>query len=133
MNVNESILTNIKKLLGLEEEDTSFDTDVIIHINDCFERLHDLGVGPKDIFTINDARETWADFFGDQTVRPRVVSYMWKYVKRAFDPPTGGVLDSLDRQIKEAEWLLNAAVDPTDLEKEYMGLKPLWGEEIDDE
>lgn len=133
MNVNSSILTDIKKLLGLAEEDTSFDADVIIHINDCFERLHDLGVGPKKIFGIIDSDATWADFFGEDTVRPRVVSYMAKYVKRAFDSPTGGVLDSLDRQIKEAEWLLNAAVDPTDTEKEYMGLEPLWGEEADNE
>lgn len=127
MNVNGSILTDIKKLLGLVAEDTSFDTDIIIHINDCFERLHDLGVGPKSIFMITGPGETWQEFFGTTEVRPRVISYMYKYVKRAFDAPTGGLLDSLDKQIKEAEWLLNVAVDPTDEEKEVMDLKPLWG------
>lgn len=127
MNVNDSILTDIKKLLGLVAEDTSFDTDIIIHINDCFERLHDLGVGPKSIFMITGPEKTWQEFFGTTEVRPRVISYMYKYVKRAFDAPTGGLLDSLDRQIKEAEWLLNVAVDPTDEEKEVMDLKPLWG------
>lgn len=70
MNVNSSILTDIKKLLGLVAEDTSFDTDVIIHINDCFERLHDLGVGPKSIFMITGPKETWQEFFGTTEVRP---------------------------------------------------------------
>lgn len=127
MNLDDSILDDIKKLLGLTEDDEDFDTDIIMHINDCFERLHDLGVGPNTIFQIEDNVATWGDFFGKDTVRPRVKTYMWKYVKRAFDPPSGSVLDSLDRQIKEAEWLLNAAVDPTDTEKEYMNLQPLWG------
>ena len=32
-NIVESILNSIKKLLMLSEDDTSFDTDIIIHIN----------------------------------------------------------------------------------------------------
>ncbi len=133
MNVNNSILNDIKKLLGLAEADTSFDADVIIFINDCFERLHDLGVGPSTIFGITDKTTTWSEFFGEDTVRPRVVSYMFKYVKVRFDPPTGGVLTAYENQISEAEWLLNAAVDPTSSEREAMSLTPLWGEESSDE
>jgi len=133
MNVNESILTTIKKLRGLSESDTSFDQDIIVAINSCFHRLHQLGVGPSSIFSITTAAETWSDFFGETTVLPMVVSYMAQYVQREFDPPSGGTLDSLDRQIDKAEWLLNVDVDPTETEKEYMNLLPLWGEEDDDE
>ena len=123
-----SILEDIRKLLGSTIDD-GFELDIILHINDCFERLHDLGVGPNEIFQIEDATATWGDFFGDKPVLPRVKTYMAKYVKRAFDPPTGSVLESLERQIKESEWLLNASVDPTPSDKEYMNLQPLWGEE----
>ena len=32
----DSILTSIKKLLGISEDDTSFDQDIIMHINTVF-------------------------------------------------------------------------------------------------
>ena len=47
----ESILTSIKKLLGIPEDYTAFDDQIIIHINSVFMILNQLGVGPKDGFT----------------------------------------------------------------------------------
>jgi len=126
MNVGNSILVDVKKLVGIAATDSSFDTDIIIHVNDAFQRLHQLGVGPSSIFTISSSQETWADFFSSTTQMPMVLSYIALYVRRAFDPPTGGTLDSLDRQIQEKEWLLNATVDPTEDEIEKMNLEPLW-------
>ena len=38
--MDDSILTSIKKLLGIAEEYTSFDTDIIIHINSVFMILN---------------------------------------------------------------------------------------------
>ena len=43
----ESILTSIKKLLGIQEECEDFDTDIIIHINTVFTILNQLGVAQK--------------------------------------------------------------------------------------
>lgn len=43
----ESILTSIKKLLGIAEEYTQFDNDIIMHINSVFTTLTQLGVGPS--------------------------------------------------------------------------------------
>ena len=43
----ESILTSIKKLLGISEEDDYFDPDIIMHINTVFTILTQLGVGPS--------------------------------------------------------------------------------------
>ena len=42
----DSILTSIKKLLGIDESYTHFDVDIIMHINSVFMTLRQLGVGP---------------------------------------------------------------------------------------
>jgi hypothetical protein len=47
-----SILTSIKKLIGPTEDDTSFDVDIIMHINSAFFRLNQLGVGPSEGFSL---------------------------------------------------------------------------------
>ena len=48
----DSILTSIKKLLGMDADYTAFDTDVIIHINTALAILCQLGVGPDKGFRI---------------------------------------------------------------------------------
>ena len=42
--MDESILTSIKKLLGIPEDYEHFDQDIIIHINSVFMILNQLGV-----------------------------------------------------------------------------------------
>lgn len=61
-----SILTSIKKLLGIEEDYTHFDQDIIIHINSVFVVVNQLGVGPDKPYSITGKDETWEDFFGDK-------------------------------------------------------------------
>ena len=52
----ESILTSIKKLLGITEEYEQFDQDIIIHINSVLSVLTQLGVGPTKGFSIKDEK-----------------------------------------------------------------------------
>ena len=108
----ESILTSIKKLLGIEEEYTQFDNDIIMHINTVFLNLTQLGVGPTEGFLIEDDTATWYDFIGDSNQLQAVKSYMYLKVKLLFDPPlSSSVIESMDRMIAELEWRLNVAVD----------------------
>ena len=108
----ESILTSIKKLLGIEEEYTQFDNDIIMHINSVFLNLTQLGVGPAEGFLIEDDTATWADFIGDSNQLQAVKSYMYLKVKLLFDPPlSSSVIESMNRMIAELEWRLNVAVD----------------------
>lgn len=51
----DSILTSVKKLLGLTEEYTAFDADLIMHINSVLMILRQMGVGPQEGFGISDA------------------------------------------------------------------------------
>lgn len=109
--MDESILTSIKKLLGIAEDDMSFDTDVIMHINSILNICEQLGVG-KEGFTISDESSTWEDFI-DSTVNVDLVkSYIYVRTRLLFDPPTNSFLvDSLKKQADEFEWRLTIAHD----------------------
>lgn len=104
----DSILTSIKKLLGITAEYTHFDADIIMHINSVFMTLTQLGVGPEEGFSIKDDSAIWADFIPDSPVFESVKTYVFLRVKLLFDPPlTSSVIDSMNRQIEEFEWRLN--------------------------
>ena len=108
----ESILTSIKKLLGIEEAYTQYDNDIIMHINTVFLNLTQLGVGPSEGFLVEDDTATWYDFIGDSNQLQAVKSYMYLKVKLLFDPPlSSSVIESMNRMIAELEWRLNVAVD----------------------
>lgn len=63
-----SILNTIKKLLGPSQDLTDFDTDIIVHINNAFSILDDLGVGPTGGFYITDASSTWSDYINSANI-----------------------------------------------------------------
>lgn len=112
----ESILTSIKKLLGIAEEYEHFDNDIIMHINSVFMILTQLGVGPSKGFAITDSSATWDDFLPEDSEKLQAVkTYMYMKVRLMFDPPTSSaVMESMNRMISELEWRLNVAVDQGD-------------------
>ena len=113
----ESVLTSIKKMLGITEEYEHFDSDIIMHINSVFMILTQLGVGPPSGFSIRDKTSTWKEFISDETKLQLVKSYMHMKVKLLFDPPlSSAVIASMEKMIAEAEWRLNVAAE-TDIEK----------------
>lgn len=108
----ESILTSIKKLLGISEEYTMFDSDLIMHINSVFMILTQLGIGPSEGFNIEDDSATWDEFVSDDLKLDLIKSYMHLKVKLLFDPPlNSAVIESMNRMINEFEWRLNVAAD----------------------
>lgn len=108
----ESILTSIKKMLGIEEDYEHFDVDIIIHINTAFFKLMQLGVGPKMPFSIKNKEEIWSLFLEDRVDIESVRSYVYLNVRLAFDPPTPNyVLESFKSQMEELGWRLNVQVE----------------------
>ena len=108
----ESILTSIKKLLGIEEDYEDFDPDIIMHINSVFMILNQLGVGPSEGFSIQDAESVWTDFMPVGSNLAAVKSYIYLKVRLMFDPPSGSaVMEAINRTISELEWRLNVAAD----------------------
>lgn len=111
----ESILTSVKKNLGLDDTDTSFDADVILFINGTFSTLNQLGIGPEDGFSITDKTPTWDAFYGTNKKMNSVRTYVYLKVKMLFDPPQTSFLnEALNQQAKEFEWRLNALREDTE-------------------
>lgn len=108
----DSILTSIKKMLGISEDYTQFDADLIMHINSVFLNLTQLGVGPASGFTIEDETTEWTDFINNNAQLQAVKSYIYLKVKLLFDPPlSSAVIESTNRMVAELEWRLNVAAE----------------------
>ena len=111
--LEEKILSSIKKLLGLNDGVTVFDTDIVIHINTVFANLTQMGVGPQDDegknigFKISTGNEVWGEFTDNDILIENVKTYVYIKVKMVFDPPTSSALiDAYNAQAKELEWRL---------------------------
>lgn len=103
----QSILSSVKKVLGISEEYMVFDEDIILHINSVFSTLQQLGVGPVEGFEIEDKEMFWSSYVTDPTMNI-VKTYMYDMVRVRFDPPTTGHANSaIQDRIKESEWRLN--------------------------
>lgn len=108
----DSILTSVKKIIGISEEDESFDTDLIMHINSVLMILNQLGVGPEDGFSITDKSAVWTDVIGDNKLIEATKTFVGLKVRLIFDPPTSSaVLDSINKTISELEWRINVMVE----------------------
>lgn len=112
MDDMESILTSIKKLLGITAEYKHFDADIVMHINTVFSILCQLGVGPDTPFIVVDEDQTWGEFIpNDAAEIAAVKSYMYQRVRLLFDPPvTSFNLDAVKNTISELEWRMSAMV-----------------------
>lgn len=126
----DSILTSIKKMLGLDEEYEAFDTDIIIHINSVLMTLNQLGVGPKEGFSIFGKEETWSDFLTPtmlasmiepdkkETFLSSVKTFVYLRVRILFDPPSNSfTLQALKEDANEYEWRIVTQIERRDLDE----------------
>lgn len=108
-----SILTSIKKLLGIAEGYEHFDADLIMHINSVLTILTQIGVGPSEGFYITDKSNTWNEFIPEEYNLELIKSYVYLKVRLLFDPPqSSSVMDATNRMIEELEWRISVTVDP---------------------
>ena len=111
---DDSILTGTKKPLGLDEDYTVYDPDIMMHINSVFVTLNQLGIGPDAGFSIEDKSSVWSDFLGNDPRLNNVKTYTYLRVKILFDPPqTSYLVDAMQKQIAELEWRLNVYREAT--------------------
>ena len=108
----DSILTSVKKMLGITDEYDHFDVDLIMHINSVFMILTQMGVGPSNGFTIEDEYAIWTDFIPAGQNLEAVKSYVYLKVRLLFDPPaSSAVMEATNRMISEFEWRLHVMAD----------------------
>lgn len=100
--VEDSILQEVKKLIGFEYDYTQFDMDFIIHINAALSTLHQLGVGPLAGFKIEDETSTWAQLALDTVLLGMIKDFIFYKVKLVFDTPsTSFAIGAFEKQIEE--------------------------------
>ena len=108
----DSILNSIKKLLGITEEQTAFDADIVIAINTSLASLTQIGVGPSVGFAIQDNSASWSDFIGDRQDLESVKSYVYLKTRLMFDPPqSSSVMEAIKENLSEIEWRVSSTVD----------------------
>ncbi len=109
----DSILTSVKKLLGLPADYEAFDPDIIMYINTVLMILAQMGVGPKEGFFISDKSATWNQFIADPVKVEAVKAYVAVKVRLlGFDvPQSSTTLDALKNTAAEMEWRLNVEHD----------------------
>lgn len=108
----DSILTSVKKTVGLEDDYTCFDPDIIMHINSVLSVLTQLGVGSPDGFSIEDKNALWTDFLPNDPRLGFVKSYVQARVRLMFDPPvSSAVTESIKNTIAELEWRITIAAE----------------------
>ena len=111
IEMNDSILTTTKKSLGITEECTSFDSDLILHINSVLGILTQIGVGPENGFSIQSKEETWSDFIDDADLE-MVKSYVQLKTRLLFDPPlSSAVMESINKMVSELEWRIHVHIE----------------------
>lgn len=105
------ILITIKKMLGIDQADTSFDTDIIVNINSVLSDLNLLGVGVPEGFIITDST-LWTDLLGTTKMLELVKTYIYLKVRIVFDPPQNSFLvTAMEKQINEYGWKITIQVE----------------------
>lgn len=122
--MTDSILTSIKKLLGIVESDTSFDAELIMLINSALMVIMQEWYGVDHAFRIEGKSETWEDFLGEtETDYEGLKQYIFLRVKMVFDPPTNSsVIEAMKKEMEDLEWRMyiwkdNLRLDSTEQEQ----------------
>lgn len=115
--LSDSILSSVKKLIGINEEDTSFDLDIMLNINAASSTLYQLGILDTP-YTITSKDDTYNDLLPDRSedVINQVKMYFVYKTRLGFDTSglTGGMMETIKELIREAEWRLMASFNPPD-------------------
>ena len=102
----DSILNDIKKALGITEDYTAFDQEIILHTNTAIMFAEQLGL-PS--FKITGKTETWDQYLVGVTKNLEAAKmYLYLQVRLVFDPPANSfVVTAIEKQLQEYAWRIN--------------------------
>lgn len=104
----EGILDNIKQMLGIHEEDASFDRELVLHVNSVMLLLAQLGIESSNGYLVIDVNTRWSELIGERKDLELVKAYIYLRIRLLFDPPQNSFLvDNIKKQCEEFEWRLN--------------------------
>ena len=116
-----SILEHIRKSVGIDKEDTSFDVDLLVYINSALGALTQQGAG-RNTFSVTDESETWDNYLPPEQMGSPIfgmtVEYVVLQVRILFDPPPKGTQTYMEYKLRENEWRIQTEVERLDREGE---------------
>lgn len=114
----DSVLLSVKKLIGIPEDDRSFDLDIMLNINAASSILYQLGVFKRP-YTVTSKEDIYEDLIpgGTEDVINQIKMYFVYKVRLGFDSSTisASVIEVIKDMIKETEWRLMATFNPDGL------------------
>lgn len=109
------IIDTIKKMLGLSEDYSAFDTEILFFINSAIMDLSQLGVCSSNFQITENGNETWDDLlseYSDNGLLNSAQEYIYLRTRLSFDPPNSGyVTNALKDRLTEATWRLRVQVE----------------------
>lgn len=115
--MEDSILLSTKKILGLAEDYTVFDHDLVVFINGALSTAEQAGVGLISVLSIEDAATKWEDLELESKNLAMLKNYVFLKSKMLFDPPpTSFAIEAMNKQIEEFEWRMRARADVSEEE-----------------
>lgn len=108
-----TILADVKKFIGgIAEDNTAFDSDILMFVNGAFTKITRVGCGPETGREIT-ASTTWADLQQSDKMIAAIKNFVTFDVKIAFDSSTMSsfVLSSYQALRDEYLWTINNYAD----------------------
>lgn len=115
-DITNSVLSSVKKLIGVPVNEESFDVDIMLNINAASSTLFQLGVLERP-YTITSKEDTYDDLISgaSEDVINQIKMYFVYKTRLGFDPPSSATLiEVLKEMIKESEYRLMISFNPKD-------------------
>lgn len=114
MAVETSILKSVRSAVGLNAEDSSFDVELLMHINGSIMILHQNGIGMP--IHVDDENAVWEDFKNPIQVdaNPMISAaktFVFIKTKILFDPPPPSTIKYMAEAADEYLWRLRESFD----------------------
>lgn len=114
MDLNKSILEEIREAVGLSSTDTDFDIDLLQHINASIAKLNQNGIGK--FIVVEDITTTWADLQDPTQTAGNlyfqsVPLFITLSTKLLFDPPPPSSVQYHFNNAQEILWRLKIAYE----------------------
>lgn len=115
--LSDSILSSVKKLIGINEDDVSFDLDIMLNINAAISTMFQLGVIQK-AYTVTSKADTYQMLMPncpEEVVNQAKMYFVYK-VRLGFDSSTltANMVQVIKDLIAEAEYRMMIEFNPDD-------------------
>ncbi len=108
----QSILDTVRGAIGLVADDTSFDSELIIHINSHLATLYQNGVVLPIV--VEDSTALWSELKDESKnndMFEQIKTYIFLRTKLLFDPPPPKTANYMDAAATELLWRLRCHYD----------------------